>query len=223
VQRVADEVGRGLVAGVEEKDALVQELLLREALAGVVAGDEPREHVGVGVARIRAARFDERREVRQHLRDGAVARGGALVREHRLQRAEDRERPCAERPALRARHAEEVADHLDRNRRGEILDQVDAAARRQRVEQVVDEAHEPRLHRRDMTLRQRAQDRTAHARVQRRIVEHQARRVMLEERRRAVFGAEFLLLVRAERLRIAVHRGRCRRSASGTTRRPACR
>ena len=62
------------------------------------------------------------------------------------------------------------------------------------------------LHRRDVSLRDRTDDRSSHARVQRRIVEDEARGVMLEERCRAELGAELLFLVRAEQLRIAVHR-----------------
>ena len=50
VHAVADQVGGGLVAGVEQEDAVVQQLGLAEALAVVLALDQPRQHVGLGVA-----------------------------------------------------------------------------------------------------------------------------------------------------------------------------
>ena len=49
VQAVADQVGGGLVAGVEQEDAVVQQLVLAE-LTLVVAAQQPGQHVGVGVA-----------------------------------------------------------------------------------------------------------------------------------------------------------------------------
>ena len=51
-----------------------------------------------------------------------------LRRQHRLQGAEDGERPVAQRPALVLRDAEHVADQLHRDGGGEVLDQVDRAA-----------------------------------------------------------------------------------------------
>ena len=44
-QPVADEIRRGLVAGVEQEDALMIELGLGEPLAILLAPDEPRQHV----------------------------------------------------------------------------------------------------------------------------------------------------------------------------------
>ena len=104
------------------------------------------------------------------------------------------------------RHAEQVADDLDRNGGGEILDQVGAPLRGHRVEQSIDQRDEAGFHLGDDAVRQRHLDRAAHMGVQRRIVEHEAGGVMLEQRRIAVFRAELDLLVGGEHARIAVDR-----------------
>ena len=87
-----------------------------------------------------------------------------------------------------------------------VIDQVDRPPCGQTVEQAIHERDQARLHRGDVPLRQRADDRAPHAGVQRRIVEDEARRMVLEERRRAVLRTEFEFLVRAPQLRIAVDR-----------------
>ncbi len=131
-------------------------------------------------------------------------------RQDRLERAEDRERPVAQRAALGVRHREQVADDLDRDRGRERVDQVDRRAAGglavHRVEQRVDAGDQRRLHRGDVTRRQRAGDQPSHARVQRRVVEHEARRVVLVERRVAVLRPELLVLVGAEARRVLVDR-----------------
>jgi hypothetical protein len=99
---------------------------------------------------------------------------------------------------------EQVADDLDRDRRGEVLDQVDVAGLGHPVEQPLDERLEAGLHLGDRLRRQRTDDQPAHPRVQRRIVEHQARRVVLVEQRVAVLRLVFGLLVGAEQRRVLV-------------------
>src|SRR5439155_3351548 len=109
----------GLVAGVEEKDALVQELELGEPVAGVLGREERREDLaGVG-GRSAPPVGDQPAEVVLELLDGAAARLEALRAGLRLERAEDRQRPAAQRRALLLRHAEHVADQLDGKRGGE--------------------------------------------------------------------------------------------------------
>ena len=49
-QAVADQIGGGLVAGIEQEDAVVQQLLFGQPLAIVLALDQPRQHVAVGIA-----------------------------------------------------------------------------------------------------------------------------------------------------------------------------
>ena len=85
-----------------------------------------------------------------------------------------------------------------------IADQIDAPAFGRRVEQRIDEADQPRFHRRNRARRQCARDQFAHARMTRRIVENQTGRVMGVERRVAVLGLEFDGLVGAEGFRIAI-------------------
>ena len=50
LERVADQVGGGLVAGIEDEDAVLQQLGFGELAAFMLAVDQPRQHVFVGVA-----------------------------------------------------------------------------------------------------------------------------------------------------------------------------
>ena len=132
---------------------------LAQPLAAL-ARDQPREHVDSRDRRARAAVAHQAFEVDQRSRARRGCRRSRCSRQRRLERAEDRERPVAQRRALLVRHGEQVADDLDRDRAREVGDQVDLAPRaRHGVEQAVDSADEARLHRRDVTRRQRAGDR----------------------------------------------------------------
>ena len=95
VQRIADQVRRRLVTGIQQKDALVQQLGFGQALAVLFTLDESRQDVGIDITQMRATRVDQRFQVREHLGNGAVACFRSGRREHRLERAEDRERPAA--------------------------------------------------------------------------------------------------------------------------------
>jgi hypothetical protein len=199
-EAVADQVGRRLVAGVEQEDAVVQQLGRAQRLAAL-AGDEARQHVDLRVAGLAAAALDEALEVEQELANARLPSSscsplGAGSRAPRI--ASDQSRSGARSSSGTASRLPMISTGIALANEG---DQVDLGARRARgddVEQAVDALDEPALHRRDVARRQRSRDQAAYPRVQRRVVEDQARRVMLEERRRTVLGQELLALVRAE-------------------------
>ena len=95
IERVADQVRRRLVTGIQQKDALVQQLGFGQTLAVLFTLDESRQDVGIDITQMRATRVDQRFQVREHLGNGAVACFRSGRREHRLERAEGRERPAA--------------------------------------------------------------------------------------------------------------------------------
>ena len=172
---------------------------------------------------LRAAVGDQALQVGQEIRARPARRAAAARRQHRLQRAEDGERPVAQRPALVARHGEQIADHLDRDGGGEVGDQVGRRpCCRHPVEQAVDQRGDRRLHVGDRARREGAGDDAAHARVQRRVVEHQAGGVVLVEQAVAVLRPELALLVGGEALPRPCRRRRSRHSATGNSCRPAC-
>ena len=79
--------------------------------------DEPRQHVGVGVARMRAPLVDQRAQVGGHLDDRPVAaRRRAPASAPARARRGSRATSARSGPRSRVRHAEQVADDLDRNR-----------------------------------------------------------------------------------------------------------
>ncbi len=126
-QAVADQIGGGLVAGIEQEDAVVQQLLFGQPLAIVFALNEPGQHVAVGIAGPGPSPRHQPFEVRQEVLHRLVAAGEGVRADHRLQRAEDGQRPVAQGLALVLGHVEQIADHLDRDRGGEIVDQVHLA------------------------------------------------------------------------------------------------
>ena len=115
-------------------------------LAVLLALDQPRQHVALGIARMRAPVRDQALEVGEEGRHGALAALALLLRQHRLERAQDRQRPGAQRPALVARHGQQVADHLDRHGAGEIGDEIGFALGGDGVEQAVDQRDHRLLH-----------------------------------------------------------------------------
>ena len=204
IERVADQVGRGLVAGVEQEDAVVQQLGFAQALAVLFTENEAREHVDVRITRTLPALHDQLAEIREHFGHRGVASFRGLRTHHGFECTEDRQRPRAQRAAFRAWHVEQIADDLHRDRAGEGIDQVGLGLRADRVEQPFHQGRETGLHRGDVARRERTGDETPHPRVIRRIVEDEAGGVMLEQRRRAVLRRELLPLVGAEELRFLV-------------------
>ena len=120
-----------------------------------------------------------------------------LGRERRLQRAKDAKRPVAQRPALGLRDAEQIADQLHRDRRGEILDQVDGAAFGGSVEQPVDQRLDARAHHLQRARREGRRQQLADAGVNRRIVEDEAGGVVLVQQAVAKVRLERRFLVGA--------------------------
>src|SRR2546427_364963 len=204
---VGDQVRRGLVARVEEEDALVQELQLGEAVAGVLG----REQRGQDLAGIRARApppvGDQPAEVALELVNGAAARLEAPGAGLRLERAENRERPAAQRPALLPRHAEHVADELDGQRGGEVLHDVHPTPGGGAVEEPVHEPDDTRLERGKRPRSERRGEQLPDARVVGRIAEDDARRVMLVERARAELRRELHTLVGVPREVVLVDGG----------------
>ena len=78
------------------------------------------------------------------------------------------------------RHAEQIADDLDRNGGGEILDQVGMPLRFHRVQQAIDQLDQADFHLGDARGSTAHLDRAAHMGVQRRVIEHEAGGMMLE-------------------------------------------
>src|SRR5688572_32613326 len=97
---VANQVGRGLVPGVQEKDAVVIELERAQALAARFALDEARQDVAVRIAGLAAALVDQAAEVILELHHRAVAALEHFWSRTGLEPGEDGDRPGAQRAAL---------------------------------------------------------------------------------------------------------------------------
>ena len=124
----------------------MKKLFFGQPLAVLFAFDQARQHVGVRITGVLPALVDERSQVREKFGDGAIARFGALRGQHRLERAENRQRPAAQRRTLAPRHAQQVADDFDGNCGGEIVDQIDVALVGHPIEQRCHKRRQSRLH-----------------------------------------------------------------------------
>ena len=121
---VADEIDRRLVTGHQQQDAGREQLLLVQLVTRLLGGDERRQQVA---ARRGAALGDEAPEV---VGEGATRRHAALThlgvrrQQDRVEAARDVETPALEALVVRHRDAQHLADHDDRQRIGELLDQI---------------------------------------------------------------------------------------------------
>src|SRR5262249_60981409 len=95
------------------------------------------------------------------------------------------------------RHSEQIANQLHRDRRGQVVDDVDYATLRGSIEQSINQRLDAWLERLQGPRRKDRGEQLANPRVDRRIVEHEARRVMFVERAFGKFWFEIDLLVRA--------------------------
>ena len=159
IDPVADGICRGLMAGIENEDAVVDQLELAQAIVRVAERPLPlspgrcklagSNQLGEDFPFVRVrfphAATDQITQKGLELVDGAGATGELLGRKHRLESAEDSQRPLPQRAALVSRHAQHVADQLERNRRSKIADQVHAAAHGGAVEQLSDQRFDARL------------------------------------------------------------------------------
>src|SRR5207244_12196953 len=122
---VADEVRRGLVAGVEQKDAIVQKLELAQPLLGrfwcgeIARRDQGRENLALVALLLVDAATDQVDQIDLELRACRTAALELFPAQHRLERAQNCQRPAAQRSALVRRYAEHVAEQLHRDRGGE--------------------------------------------------------------------------------------------------------
>src|SRR5438477_11669167 len=116
----------------------MQQLDFAEALAARLTLNEAGQYVLVRIARMLAPAGDQVAEIVEEFRDRCLTALLYFRRQHRLKRAKDCQRPAAQRAALRMRNCEQVTNHLDRDGRGKILDQIDLATRLHAVEEPVD-------------------------------------------------------------------------------------
>ncbi|MGY4446274.1 hypothetical protein ACVWZR_000934 [Bradyrhizobium sp. i1.3.1] len=94
-EAVADQIGGGLVPGIEQEDAVVQQLLLGQPLAVLLAVafslDQARQHVTLGIAGLLAPARDQGFEIGEEVLHRLVAARSHFGRHHGLERTEDRQ------------------------------------------------------------------------------------------------------------------------------------
>ncbi len=138
--RAARAVDRRLMAGIEQQDAGRDQLVLAQPLAHLVALDQSADQIRAGLG---APLGDHTAQIGAELDHGGIGArllglGGAGLVE-----LDDLARPVAHRLPVVRRHAQHLADHRDRQRLGELRDEIEAVTRRQTIEAVGDDRLHP--------------------------------------------------------------------------------
>ena len=137
--------------------------------------DQPGHDIAGRLQILGAPPRDKRLEIGQKLADGAFARIELLLRNLRLQSAENGQRPVAKRFSLGARNGQEIADHLDRDvlrkMRYRIDRLVSLLARRKVVDQPVNKLPHHDIHAGDGARRKGAGNGPSYAGMQWRVIE----------------------------------------------------
>ena len=197
-QPVADQIGGGLVAGVEQEDAVVQQFLFGQPLAIVLALDQPRQHVAFGIAGLgappRRPGFPDRRENPSPRSLPRAKASGAITGSSAPRIASDQSR-SGSRSSCGTSSRLPITSIGIAAAKSSISSTLPLAA--SAVEQPVHQRDQVGLHLRDRARRQRAHDQPPHPGVRRRVVEDEAGGVVLVEQRVAVFRRELLFLVGA--------------------------
>lgn len=149
---IAELVGRGLVAGVQQEDAVLDQLVMAEPLAVDLAMDERAQHIMV-VGRPLAPGRDKFVQVGRELCYGSIADDLPLRTGDGLQRSQDGQRIAPEGRALTGRHTQHVANDFDRKLEGKILDQVHPVIVGMSGDQPVDDGFDPGLQSRQCARR----------------------------------------------------------------------
>ena len=158
----ADQVHGGLVAGDEQQRHLVAQLHRRQAVAVLLGGDQRRQQV---VGRVRPLPRDDLVDVRVHRLLAVDRRLDLLVGDDRVERLDDRSGPLGDLRLVGLGHPEHLGDHVERQREGQVGDDVTVAALGDRVEHLVDELLHPRSQRLDRRRRERLAHQPAQAGV----------------------------------------------------------
>src|SRR5207244_11246368 len=153
------------------------------------------------------AGVNQGQQIRRKVNHRLVAARALFGSELGCQGAKNRQGPAAQRTAILTRHAQQVANHLDRDGGGEVLDEIEMLPLLQLLEQPVDECRDTGLQGSQCVGTQRTDDLASHAGVVRGIIGYQTRRVMLVQwRAQAEFGAKYRLLVGTEVAPVSVDR-----------------
>ena len=174
--RVADESGRGLVAGHQQQDEHADHLVVAQLRALDLGLHQPGEEI---LARSPAPFVGESREVLPHLADQASQLAQALRRrrhEEAVPEVGDRGvGPRLELLAVLGRDTDDLGDDDDRQRIGERPHEVDLACVESPVDQLVGDLAHARLEAADDTRGEGLVHQAAQPRVLRRILAEHAR------------------------------------------------
>src|SRR5437016_350862 len=194
IQAVANEVRGRLMPGIQEKHAVLQQLGLRQ----FSFLQQPGQQIGLP-QRTAPAVGNQAPQISRKFNHRLVAARVLFGSELGFQGAKNRQGPAAQRTAILTRDAQQVANHLDRDGGGEVLDEIEMLPLLQLLEQPVDQCRDTGLQGSQCVGTQRTDDLASHAGVVRGIIEYQTRRVMLVQwRAQAEFGAKYRLLVGTE-------------------------
>ena len=196
---VADQVGGGLVTGVQQEDAVLHQLHLAQPFAGIGRlGQQHAHHLAALGQPALAIAVDVKGQIVAELGHRAIAPVESRRARHRFESPQNRQRPVAQRPALAFGNTEHVADDLHRQAGGVVGHHVHPAPRLGLVQHLLDHLDEARLQQLQRPWRESRCEQPPHAGMQRGIVEDETGGVVQEQRRVAVLRRELDRLVGTE-------------------------
>ncbi len=140
---VSKRVDRRLVPGVEQEDRHRRDLVIGQTAAVDLDLAERRDHAR---GRAQPAFRDEVEGVATERAGGGVRLDGEVTGRRELVHLDHRVGPGQEHRTVRSRHAEQIRDHGDRERLGELAEEVERLALHQRIEQLRRDLLDRRTH-----------------------------------------------------------------------------
>ena len=200
---VADQIGRGLVATIEQQDAILNQLFGgQRVIFGFLRIDQVFKNIAGANALGHIAPFlvQQVEQKTREIDNGLVAFLDHFGGRRRLERRQDQARPFLQGAAIFRRNPQHRADHFDGQRIGKIQNQVHAPLFLTIGDQPIDQIDHPVFEHLQRAWRKGMAEQVANTGVIGRIAEQHRRRVLLEQRPLPVFLREHLGLVRGHAL-----------------------
>ena len=142
------------MACIQDEHAVLQQLGFAQLFTANVMANQSRQHIILRIAWIFSPVSDQCFPVVNKFINARLP-SALFCGQLELQRAKFGQRPAAQRGSFSLRHAQQVANHLHRNGRCKIFNQIATTFGLQIIQQAVNQRYEARLHACSCPVRER--------------------------------------------------------------------